>query len=249
MQKAFTLFDCAFVGRLRGASLGPAVTAKLAAHWPLDETSGDRVDAVGSLDLSPQATVAYAEGKFGNALSLAHTGALQAASDPLMAPASGQSAAYCFWFKPTTTVDGYPLSKADPGPTGAAQSLFHIFWSGTTAGNFTLKVHTSDSASVTINSPNNVPYQQWHFVVCNLGANGNKLSVNGEDFVTSGPALVNAYANHSPVPLVVGGRYSGAASYETTGLIDALTLFNDSLTIDEVRWLYRNAAGRLFPYS
>lgn len=48
----------------------PTLPTGLIHYWTMDETTGDRVDSVGGLDLTPVNSATYGAGKLGNALDL-----------------------------------------------------------------------------------------------------------------------------------------------------------------------------------
>jgi hypothetical protein len=260
MMQHLTLFNPAFLASLGqgGVDYGPDIMPKITSHWTLDETTGNRLDSVGELDLTTFGVTGYTEGKQGNCLVLNSSGALQTPSDASMAPGSGGSVTYCLWVAVANTA-GVPLSKNDTGALGAGADLFQIRWTGsaawgsTPAYRFALEVAINSFSNVLLDYPNDSASPGWHFIALTLGAGGNKLSVDGGDWVSSGHTTVNDYANHDHIPLVVGGNYvTGTPSQPSpqfSGNVDEITLCDEALSIEEVRWLYNGGAGRAFPFA
>jgi len=260
MMNHLTLFNPAFLAALGqgGIDYGPDIMPKVTSHWTLDETTGNRLDSVGELDLTTFGTTGYTTGKQGYCLVVNSSGALQTPSDPSMAPGSGESVTYCLWVA-VSNVAGVPLSKNDAGALGAGADLFQVRWTGsaawgsTPAFRFALMVAINSSSNILVEYPYDSAALQWHFIAFTLGAAGNKLSIDGGDWFSTGYTSVNAYANHDHIPLVVGGDYvTGSPSQPAPGFsgnVDEITLFDSALSIEEVRWLYNSGAGRAFPFA
>jgi hypothetical protein len=193
--------------------------ANLTHYWRLDESSGNRADAIGGITLTPTfGTIDAVIGKRFNAANFDAGETLQA-NLPLPLPFS---------------LVGWIYISA-PG--------FLEFFIDQFAG---LHVEVSDSGVLKfvakespttseVESPTPWPYAAWNLVVCTVDASGvAKVSLNGEAFSTAANPAVALATNTFKL-----GSLVGAANQR----IDEFMLFNRDLTQAEVTQLWNGGAG------
>ena len=217
-----------------------AITDNLTAFWELEEASGNRIDAVGSNDLTPTNAPGNAAGKVGNGVltDRASAKSLQCASDPAIVIGPADFAIQA-WFKPTVIHNDFAMILAK-GPGGAAEE-----WNlRLNPDNVITFIGTCDPGTTVWSATNFAAVQNtWYHAIVNYTANLRvRIYVNGVvGALASADNLTNFGTGTNN--LLVGDR--GGLGF--TGVIDQVGIWKGrQLSAEEIAWLYNDGNGRSF---
>jgi hypothetical protein len=219
-------------GSMVGGAPSTGLLTGLLSFWELDETSGVRDDAHGSINLTPNTSVGYATGFIGNSASFANTWLTSGHTYSLATNG----------FSVSTWVNGIPTNL------GAAASQWQ-FGEGFLIG---LQQSESDWFRFIIGDEPNYyimehPYSVgWHHIVGTYDPTIGtaKLYVDGvlRTTVTDIPSItLDGTANFKMGTIDNGGEFT------YSGLVDSTGLWGRPLTAPEVTALYNSGSG--LPYN
>lgn len=190
----------------------------LIAFWKMDETSGNRTDAVGSMVLTDNNTVGYGTGKYTNAADFEHasTEYFSVADNATVSFGPTESFTVSFWYKAESRDGLLFVSKASninalEWAVGAG-SYNYIFSTGNNA--FSRSTATSDSS---------VGVGYWQFICSWYNASTDSIYIrvnNGKinrEKATYGPT--DGAAD------VLVGAWAGYTSY-ADGMMDCLSIYS-----------------------
>ena len=232
--------DMTMLGRLRSLTIPSTLLDGLVSYWPLDETSGTRVDAVGSNDLTDNNTVGYDTGVNGNAASFVAANSEYLSSAAVLPMDSDFTVSGWINLHAFTGAHNFVSMEGATGNT----TLFS-FWAFTVSNVYLARFSNGDYVDTT-GTPNETPVlNEWtFFVLWSDGAKG-YLQIN----------------DHTPREAVLGARPTGAApgfrigtragytDQFSTSDIDEVAIWNRVLTEDERTELYNSGAGKFYPFT
>lgn len=196
----------------------------LISWWPMDETSGTRVDSHGANDLTDNNTVTYAAGKVGNSALFTEANSEYLT---LSSPPQPNALSLSFWFR----------------YTGAAVDFLFDIANGVdiyiNAGNMYNRLHAGVAPVIT-----GVSVDTWyHYVYThNTSANTHTHYVNTSPVVLTG----NNLALTSTL-WIFGWRTSLAAGHSLNGQLDEFAAWDREIISGEVSELYNSGAGIGYP--
>lgn len=209
----------------------------LASYWKLDETSGNRVDSVGSRTMVPQSTTSYGTGKIGNALDLVATGYLLCNDNTLNVDATNGF-----------TICGWIYLHA----TGANSCIFRLGAGGTDMAVLTAssdnkaQMYVVDSATgvSSVKGSDTLTTDTWYFLCGRYNPSTKKaeVSLNAGAFAL-GAALTNGPKQGATSSLI--GRWP---ANNANGLIDEVGVWTRYLSDTEVSALYNGGTGTTYPF-
>ncbi|MBI1293418.1 hypothetical protein GC175_00485 [bacterium] len=149
--------------------------------------------------------------------------------EPLDLPESGMSTA--FWFKTTCTNCGLfsAIAGQFPTQTGHDRDLF------LNNGNVCSAVQSGAALELRCSDGKNYADGNWHQVVHTLGADGNRLYLNGQPAVSS-PTTASTFTAQNRVLV---GYAAAATTPHFTGTLDDFFIYNGELSTASVAALYR----------
>ncbi|MBK6639703.1 MAG: LamG domain-containing protein [Rhodocyclaceae bacterium] len=214
----------------------------LNAWWDFNETSGTRVDAHGSFDLTDSNTVGYGTGKKGNA-SYMLWGSVELfyRTDEAGLNFTGDWT-LSGWIK-SDTIDNTTrrvLTKYKSSPNSGREFLIQVSNVDNCIGFY---VYKSDGTGVSARFTSSaLSANTWYHVAvwCDHTNNVIGISVNGGTPVTT---AWTGTVNNGAARLVFG-NYDGAASGGWDGYHDEWCWYGRVLTSDERDWLYNSGTGR-----
>ena len=215
----------------------------------MNETSGNRVDSVGGLQLSPTGTIGSAAGKFGNAVDIANASRLVATVYNAVYRGAGSFTVAC-WFNPDTINLGsaYPVIRWNGGGTARDYSL-----AVSTAGTARFEV-TTTTGSVIANTPaGTITTGQWYLLVgwydATVGTNGTAyIQVNGGDIYSIALTGPRENIDTSTLLAIGQGNYGFTPFGATDGKVDQVCKWSRVLTAAERAELWSDGIGKAFPF-
>ena len=220
-----------------GGAPSTGLLTGLLSFWELDETSGVRDDAHGSINLTPYTSVGYATGIIGNSASFASTWLTSGHTYSLATNGFSVST----WVNGTTTNVGPAVSQWKTG-IGFLVGV-DSGYIGTNVFSFVL----GDYPTHETNFAATYPYSAgWHHIVGTYDPTigTSKLYVDGvlRSTVTDIPSIsLDGSANFKMGTIDTGGEFT------YSGLVDSTGLWGRPLTAPEVTALYNSGSG--LPYN
>lgn len=219
------------------AAGGASILDNLVSFYELEESSGTRVDAHGSNDLTAGGTPAQATGVvgFGQVLVDEESDYLQSS----VLPVTGSAARTIVLFVNPTTGGG------------ARQDL--VSWGADSGGQrYTLRITFANDLRIEIsgagvNSSLSLATGSWHCVAAihdgtsTLG--GTTLYAGGTTYDVSSAATVNTSAG-TDAGLVVGGSSAGLGSLN--GTVDQVGIWSEALTTTQIDCICNAGSGRSY---
>lgn len=226
--------------------LDPALdlTASLGAYYPLDEASGTRADAFGSLDLTDNNTVGNASGVSVAVWQGGAAANFDAANSEYLSHADNAALrggdrdwTISFWFLQAVELTQQLVSKDSDSPSNARDYTIDV-----TTGD--LRFYLNGGGSVLVS----VPYEALvrYLVIAEHDAANNmvRLEVNRGTPATQGTS--GLVPETSSAQFRIGARqYSGFEEY-FGGIINRVGIWSRLLTTDEKDELYSRGAGLPF---
>jgi hypothetical protein len=238
------------------------------AWWRMEEASGNRIDAINSVELEPTQDLSWAgpppEGPYGPAFALVSGTSGKVGGAVELSGAQGDFFGGNFWvpFVDLHQVSGYSTTTS-PG-TGLSMILwvkyntpmlvdYYAQWVLDSGRGLILRfsgsvIEVETGGSGNVSAPFS-PDGNWHFVFCSYdpGTNTVKLSIDDGTVYSTGTVL--------PIP---PGTSGSVTAYPGTGLpitgggfafsLDEWALFDAPLTPEQVTFFYNGGAGRTYPY-
>lgn len=188
----------------------------LIAFWKMDETSGNRTDAIASMVLVDNNTVLYGTGKYTNAADFEYstTEYLNVADNATISFGPTETFTVAFWYKPESTAGLQLLTKATDvnavewGIYCSSEDYTYRFFTG--SNTFSQSAAISDSA---------IGIGRWQFVCCWYNAGTDSLYIR----VNNG-GIDRGKATYGPTDGAAAfsvGRWPGYTNY-ADGLVDCL---------------------------
>jgi hypothetical protein len=222
-------------------AVSPSYVDGLIHYWSMDETSGNRVDSVGDLDLAPINSPGYTAGKVGNACDM------EADSTQYLDAGTTLDLRGTFslvlWFKEESVASAYAHTIFTTGGSSGGGGLVlaiqtnHVVMAVLHKGDDTTNVWL-DGFSADIGN--------WVLVAVTHNADSKALVLYIGSGGSCGVADSDTYAFTSTTP-VVNVQIGNGTGWETwDGLIDEVGLWSRILTADEITWLYNSGSGRSY---
>jgi hypothetical protein len=215
----------------------------ITAFWQMDETSGSREDAVGSLDWTDVATVGFTTGKVGNAAV-----AVKANSERL-------DLTYDFWSGGDFTFVSWFLHDVDETKMlircatingGTARSMRVYFNNGNDRMQFAVYASPSDWTNVITDTNLSTPGPtDWHMAAAAYDSSTKKpqVSVDGGSWIIGGTALTN-----DPRAATFNNIALDSSSGYTNLTTDLVGIWDRVLTEAELIELYNGGDGNAYPF-
>ncbi|MFN8370239.1 MAG: LamG domain-containing protein [Bacteriovoracaceae bacterium] len=211
------------------------LTTGLTAFWDMDENSGDRIDSLGTNDLTDNNTVAATGGRVDNSAVFDSANSEYLSSITNSDLETGDiDFTLSFWVYLTDNSVSTPLINKWGGTTDE----FSVEW--VNSGDIRFKVGTG-----TVNYSTSLNNNTWYHIVAYHDATNNLIgiSLNGGTATTAAHATGNSVGDSN----FYIGRDSGGTTY-FTGRIDAVGFWKKVLTSYERKVLYNSGSGRENPF-
>jgi hypothetical protein len=215
-----------------------ALTDSLVAYWPLDEASGDAIDAHGANDLTDNNGVGSATGKTGTARDFESDSFqwLQRADNTDLS-VGDIDFSVALWIRPETNNAFAILSKV--GGTNWAYDLRNT----ATAFYFTVASGSGPANQTSVTVGGAAVPGTWYFLAAYHDSVNNVIgiSLNGATVVTE-PYAHGSYDENSAFRL----GFDGSSFMD--GLMEDVGFWKRVLTQSEIVELYNGGAGRTYDY-
>jgi hypothetical protein len=228
----FNFDNIAALGEVYGIAGG---LVKDVSEWHNDGTLGE----IGDPTTVPRW---LSEGYYGGAFDFAGNGSTYGQSILVIPHADslipyGGDFAIAVWVRPRSDIDGDILRK---GSTDTASTWYKLEHSpGTSNNRFSLNFNT-DSANVTVNSPQAYNDDQWHFVVAQRNGGTAELWIDGSMVGSAGVSgSIDNTAN-----LTVGSKDDQDDDF-INATLDEVRLYMRSFTEDEMQILYHSNLSKV----
>ena len=212
-----------------------ALVDNLIAYWPLDEASGDALDAHGSNDLTDNNTVGAASGKVNGARDFEFANSEYfARADNADLSTGDIDWTFACWVNAESLVETWNVIVRK----GTEWHLYYV------AGPNTFRFYV-DGSSNFVASSGSLSTATWAFVVVWHDSVNNQIGIS----VNAGAADTNAHTTgmiDGLGPFELGGDSS--QSFYWDGLIDEVGFWKRVLTSDERTELYNAGSGRDYAY-
>jgi Concanavalin A-like lectin/glucanases superfamily len=232
---------------IRGGASSTLV-APFTAFWSLEEASGDRLDRLGSLALTPVggASLTQGVGRIGQAVAINGTPGtyLTMASAPAITMTTATSLTVCAWFYLTARTSCAYVSKGNAGANASYEYLLGLDGSQ----KFQVAI-ANGSAAQALSDTGAVPtLNAWHLVIGWFDAVANTLNLQVDNgAVVSVAATVTSYASAHALEI---GRWAGwVSSPSLTGRVDMVGIGKRVLTEIERAQLWNGGAGLEYPFT
>ncbi len=217
-----------------------AITSPL-AYWKLDESSGDAVDAIASLNAA-NTSVTYSAGKINNGAVYNGSAYHTISDNSAVKPSSDISIA--IWVNITSTATSYQMFLAKGENAGDTRS-YEIRQFGTTS-QIEVQCRTGGGSYMQARSTTAIGTGSWvHFVYTRTGAT-QKIYINGVSDTLASNVTQTGAIDYSTDALWLGQR-NGGLRYN--GKLDEVGIWDVALTSTEVTDLYNGGAGLQPPFS
>jgi len=205
-------------------SLSPSEDTRddgLIAFWKMDETSGNRTDAVGSIVLTDHNIVGYGTGKYTNAADFeyANTEYFSAADNATVSFGPTESFTVSFWYK-AESQDGWSF-------VSKASNINVIEWDvaagSSPYSNYTFSTGNNTYSRSTVTSDSSVGVGYWQFICSWYNASTDSIYIR----VNNGK-INRANATWGPTDGaadVLVGAWAGYTNY-ADGLMDCLSIYS-----------------------
>jgi len=218
-----------------------ALTDNLISYWSLEETSGTRVDAHSTNDLTDNNTVTSATGKIGTAASFvaANSEYLSIADNAALSTGDIDFTIACWVYFDSLSWYEWVVSK-DNGGSREYGIYYDPF-------DQRLKMYVFSGGSITEEKADvlGLPsVSTWYFVVGWHDATNNTLNIQVNDG-TVDSASYSAGVNDASAPFTVG---TGTGGLYMDGRVDELGVWKRVLTAGERTELYNSGSGRDYAY-
>lgn len=220
----------------------------LVSYWPLDEASGNALDAHGSNDLAETSgTIASATGKLGNCrdIEAADTECFEHATNTDFSPGDA-ALTFTGWFQTESSgITQHIIGKFNTGGNRSYRLLLN------TSDIPTLIVSGNGTATTTINSAFGAVtagvwyfFRWWHDPVLDTI----NLQINDET-PDSAAHSTGLFDGSGPFHIGSQGQAAGSPSNPFDGLLDDIGMWHRVLTSDEHAELYNAGAGLAYPFD
>ena len=210
-----------------------ALSDNLISWWELNETSGTRVDAHGSYDLTDNNTVGNGTGKQGNCADFIATNSEYLSSGTGFGTALGSSVttfSMSFWFNADITSGNDGILSI--GNFSNTQGEFNVHLS---SNNLTTLFDNGASTS----SFGHSDTTNWHHYA--VSYNGSSYTIWLDNVKKHTAVSFSNTLNFSGLKMILGGYYNTPYTYD--GLLDEVGVWDKALSDAEVAELYNSGSG------
>ena len=234
----------------RFASGTSSLLTNLLAWWPLDETSGTRVDAHGSYDLTDYNTAGYTTGVISNAASFvaANTEALSRTGLTSTALTPGTSDfTCCGWAKFDSGSDSGAVIIGMGKHTDLRDGDWYIR-RNLLSEEVNFSVRKADDSAAVFSSDKAITYSTFFFFCAEFNSSNQTiyLDVNNSGSPVSAAVGQNCYTDSTNNNFAIGSRGGLNASW-LNGVVDEVAIWNRLLTSGEKAALYNSGSGMAYP--
>lgn len=252
---------------IHSSILSSDLQTNLVAYWDLDETSGTRVDAIGSNDLTDNNTVTSNSGvSVGNSLTdnntvtqavgiVGNAAQFTAANSEWLSAASNSDLqsgdidfAFSIWVYLDSKSNHQMFINKDSG-SGREYFLYFDF----NDDRFIFQILGTGSSPaeplIRANSFGSPSLNTWHFIVAWNDSVANTVNIQ----VNAGTVDSTSYTGAGPTvgstDFVIGRRQSGSDQWFMNGRIDEVGFWKKVLSAQEITDLYNSGSGNTFDFS
>jgi MSHA biogenesis protein MshQ len=211
-----------------------AVTAPT-AYWKLDESSGDAVDSVTSLN-AVNTSVTYASAKINNGATYSGSAYHTISDNSAIKPSSTFSLQ--MWLNITSTATSYQMFMAKGENAGDTRS-YELRQFGTTS-QIELQARTGGGSYMQARTTTAIGTGAWTHVVYTRSGTTQKIYINGTSDTLASNVTQSGTVDYSTDALWFGQR-NGGLRYN--GKADEIGIWNVELTSAEVTELYNSGSG------
>ena len=221
----------------------------LAAHWRLNETTGDRVDSERDNDLTPVNSPTYTTGIFGNAAQFTSLdNQALTIDDNIKINIESSDFTIACWVKfdnfdnaDSNDFVGFAGKGAFDIPGLNNYSFSLIYRSSLERMQFNFADENSISSSATANDFGSISTGVWYFVIASYETGTDRATIS-----------VNNIENHANSPITLYdsseygfniGRGFNRDRYNFNGAVDSFSFWKRLLTDDEKAQLYNSGSG------
>lgn len=223
-----------------------ALTDSLLAYWPLDEASGNAIDAHAANDLTENGTggVGSATGKVGNCrdfengdqdrFSIAGTGDFSLGDED-------------FTFAGWMNFESLGANRTVLGKwltTGNQRSFGLLYLSASTVMRFQVSSTGSNTVTVDASTFGAPSTSTWYFVVCWHDSVNNQIGISVNDTANTAAHSAGIFDSTADFEL---GRATSLVAFD--GLLDEWGFWNRVLSSGERTALYNGGAGLAYPFA
>lgn len=219
----------------------------LVHYWKFDESSGDAIDAVGSMTLANNNSATFASGKVNNAVNLERDSAQSLKSTADLSESALTAYSVCMWVNPES-VPANVLSERNhflftsydsPGLLdmiylnngGTRQLWFRQHFPGG-------EVRTDYDVDLIVGS--------W-YLICGTW-NGSQIQLYLNGLAVGTPTPISVIRTDMVDGTFLGSDDPGSAVTNWDGLIDEVGFWTRALSPSEISQLYNGGAGRQYPF-
>ncbi|MGD8457414.1 MAG: SpvB/TcaC N-terminal domain-containing protein, partial [Anaerolineales bacterium] len=224
----------------------PPLLNGLISYWKLDETSGTRIDSVGSRDLTDNNTVGYTTGKQSNAADFERGNTEYLSYDTPYGTATDGDVSISVWINMESLGGDYYgsgiiASYRNPNVAGD--------WNIAVTNDGRIRFYRKESGTDYYwqTGTSEISTSTWYHLVVTYDDAGNSASCYINN-ASKSFSVVNAEVSWGTTALTVGRNFTTQNFYHD-GLLDELAVYDRVLTTPEVAQLYNSGDGLTYPFS
>lgn len=214
----------------------------LVSYWPLNEASGDAIDAHGSNTLTDTNTVGSAAGKVGNARDF-ESGSTQYFN--IADNADVSTGDIDFTFALWVNLESKGDYRIFIGKDESGQREYLTFYD-LASDRFSFSVFTPTQVDVLANTLGSPSTATWYFIVCWHDATANTVNIQVNNGTADSTATGGALSASGTAPFRIGARSTAGSLLPMDGLIDEVGFWKRVLTAPEKTFLYNSGSGRSY---
>lgn len=217
------------------------ITTDMVGWWPLNEASGDALDANGSNNMTQVGTITRVSGKLSNAADFDPNEHFHTST----ATPNGGNNDWCvaFWFNPDLVANADILCTCGQYNSGSISGYnFSITLKSASTIGIDLGVASvwqSVESSATISAGN------WYFCEAYYIASTNTLGIRINNGTPDETVITGTPQNVTSPSLIIGAQRSGYGGFN--GKMDEVVAWNRVLTSTESDGLWNDGAGVAYP--
>ena len=228
------------------------ITDNLLSYWTMNESSGDRLDSVGDVDLNDTNTVPSVAGQINNAANFTegNNEYLVATTASELNVSGNTDFSIAGWVRlnskanPRSVIAKWNADSGDPNRQYAL-----IYNNGTDRFEFLVSSDGTAFSTVQANTFGSPSTATWYFFYVEHDATADTIRISINNGTIDSAAHSTGVFSSSAI-LRIGALQGGSGedAFQMTGDIDAVGFWQKVLNDEERSILYKNGAGREFPF-